>query len=123
MTEQRRPLNEDIIGPFLIADIDTASQSQKLPAPFSGQVVGIKCCVADATVGATANGLTVRKDAVAMTGITLAVPASDAGAVITNYFSPNNVNGYFEEDDALDIATDGLGTSGGAANVYLIVRR
>jgi hypothetical protein len=118
----RRPLNDYAMGPFRIANISTASQSEQLPAPYSGQVVGIKACV-ETTISGTKAVLTVRKGASDMSGITLDCDDTAGGDVEEAEFSPNNLNGYIEEGDAIDIDTDGASTTTSVTNVYLIIRR
>lgn len=122
MPAEVRPLNEYVFGPFLIADISTASQSQRLPCPAKGQVVAIKSAI---TTGKTGDAvLTVRKNGAAMTGLTQTVAGgAAAGAVTDTFVSPNDTDGYLEENDSVDIDTDGAGTGGGATSVFLVVRK
>jgi len=116
-----RPLQDYPLGPFLIANISAASQSQKIPVPMKGQVVGI-CVVQVAQTTSAAGVITARKNGVAMTSVAQAAPVAAAGTVTTSEISPNLATGAVDEGDEIDIDTDGGTTGAGVATVMLRIR-
>ena len=118
----RRPMNDYAMGPFEIADVDTASAAVYMqPTPHAGQIVGMK--LVSATTGSAVNVITVEKNGSVMAGITMSFGVSDAKSVHEAEFSPNLTTGYVEEGDCIQVKTDGGADDGGKASVYLIIRR
>ncbi len=118
---ETRPLNDYVLGPFLIANLSSASQSQKIPVPMKGQIVGISL-VAVSEITTAVGDLTVRKNGTAMTGVVLVFPIASAGEVTNQEISPNLEAGYCEEGDELDIDTDGDSTGASIGTVMLRIR-
>jgi len=114
-------LQDYVLGPFLIADISSASQSQKVPVPMKGQIVGIYNVQAGTTTG-TAE-LTVRKNGTDMTGCVLSCPAATGAVIRTVEVSPNLITGDVDEGDELDIDTDGGSTNAVVGTVMVRIRR
>jgi hypothetical protein len=122
MPAETRPLNEYVLGPFTIADISTGSSvSTKLPVPMKGQVVGIKAMVTTTVTGTAV--LTVRKNGAAMTGVALSCAATTGGDVESVRISPNLLTGYLEEDDEVDVISDGGSTNVSVAQVLVIIQK
>ncbi len=119
---QVHPTNDYLLGPFLIANVSSASQSQKLPVPMKGQIVQIHACQTAATTSA-AGELTVRKEGTKLTGVVLAIPVGDAGDVNKTEISPNLVLGAVDEGEELDIDTNGGTSTSGVVAVFLVIRQ
>jgi len=120
----RRPLNDYALGPFDIALIDAASAALYVhPVPFAGQIIAMHLSMLDAITGTNFSAITVEKNGVAMTGITMDVGIGDALAVTSAEFGPNLVTGAVAEGDCIEVKTDGGCDDGTLASVYLIIRR
>jgi hypothetical protein len=116
-----RPHNDVEIGPFDIADIGAAASSNKHQCLWNGQIVALKCLITADTV-TSAKTLTIKKNGTAITGISLSIPNATAPVAYSADVSPNLVAAHVEEDDYLEVASDGAGT-GGAARCMIVVRR
>jgi hypothetical protein len=117
-----RPLQDYVLGPFLIADAEAAASSQKIPVPMKGQIVGIASVQVPA-ISVAAGLLTLKKNGVAMTGVTSPVTIGDAGLVVNTEISPNLITGDVDESDELEVACDGVATGAGVVTVMVRIRR
>jgi hypothetical protein len=119
---ETRPVNDYVLGPFLIANLSSASQSQKIPVPMKGQVVGISL-VAVSEISVAVGDLTVRKNGSDMTGVVLVYPIAAAGTVTTKEIPATLPAGYVDEGDEIDIDTDGDSTGASIGTVMVRIRR
>lgn len=116
-----RPLNDVEIGPFDIADIGAAGSTNLCQVSRNGQIVELKCLIT-ANTAAGAKTLTIKKNGTTISGPSLSIPDATAPVAYTAAVSPNLVAAHVEEDDYLEVATDGAGT-GGAARCIIIIRQ
>jgi len=118
-----RPLNDYVLGPFLIADMSADADSQKIPIPMKGQIVGIYT-IAVAAQTTLANTLQLFKNGVAMTSVLQTfAPAGGAGDVQTTLINPNLVTGDVDEGDEIHVDNNGAATGGGVGTVMLRIRK